>query len=174
MAAVDQASLARRDHLWQQILLPRTAAEAVRVLGPLVGALLVAAALWAAGVFGPRLAADALGFHVDEPSGATVLAVRLTNRGLVPAGVASVMPGQDLGVTAVRPQADWAPTGFRDLRLRPGESRRVELVLAGPCRPDRGERITLRMVGYGPTGGTEVTVPFAAPPGCAPAATESQ
>jgi hypothetical protein len=154
-----------RDHLWQQVFRPRGVREALPLLLTLVGALAVAALLWWAGVFGPRLLAVPLGYEVDRAAGTVRLDVRLTNRGLVGARPSSLVESQGIEVRAVSPPSDWSPRAFREFWLSGGESRRVALTLSLPCLADPAERWSLRMVGYGPTGGTEVMVPFARPGG---------
>lgn len=128
----------------------------------LLGAVAAGVVLWWGGAFGPRLVATPVRLEAEDDS--VTLGVRLTNRGWWSGVASSVVWGNGIEVRAVSPRADWSPLGFRDVTLAGGESREVDLVLAPPCRADPSRPWSLRMVGYGPTGGNEVLVPFAAVP----------
>lgn len=132
----------------------------VRLVVTVLGAVAVGVVLWWGGAFGPRLVATPLRLGVADDS--VTLGIRLTNRGWWSGTAASVMHGNGLDVRAVSPAAEWSPRGLQDVVIAGGASREVDLVLAPPCLADPSTPWSLRMVGYGPTGGTEVLVPFTA------------
>lgn len=142
------------DEIWERVAPRRPRGILARsVVGVLAAALLAVWALGSAGLLWPRLGATVVGHERG-----VAIDVRLTNLGQARVRPASVMHGDGLEVRAVRPRDDYHHLAFEPFVLDAGESREVRLLIGERCK---GEPGSLRLVAYGPMGGTEVEVPLA-------------
>lgn len=146
------------DEVWRQLTRPRgPTARWLPVIAVVLAVALAGVGLRLAGLTGPRLAAEPITVRVLNPAGPFVeLTVRLRNLGLSLADPTTVMDRH--GVHA-EPQD--LPDEFP---LRAGETRDVTIRVRIDCSAGPDLLSGLRMVAYGPIGGTEVEVRLADPP----------
>jgi len=148
------------EDVWQQVRQrSRPGPPVPAVLAVLAVTVVLAALGWRAGFFGPQLRATVLGVSEDPTSGDIEIELRLANAGLFAGRPSSANNLAGTPVSAVEPHADWSEVAPVEEQLPPGAGRTLTLRLPPPCGADPDRTWVLRMVGYGPTGGTEIKVP---------------
>ncbi len=158
MSAID-------DDVWQRVRQRSGRGTPVpAVLAVLTLTVLLAALGWRAGFFGPQLSATVLRVSEDPATADIDVELRLANVGLFAGLPSSAMNLAGTEVRGVEPHAHWSQAAPVEERLAPGASRTLTLRLPPPCGSDPDRTWVLRMVGYGPTGGTEIKVPVAPGP----------
>jgi len=144
------------DDVWQRVR-PRSR-PGPAVLAVLALFVVLAGLGWRAGFFGPQLRATVLGVSQDAAPDIDVR-LRLANVGLFAGLPSSAIDLAGAPVHAVEPHAQWSRQAPVEEQLAPGAARTLTLRLPPPCGSDPDRTWVLRMVGYGPTGGTEIEVP---------------